>query len=74
MLQELQRVRDHGGIDRALNSAPKGLSSMIQHVLRGFSELLKETPEYADDLNELLTWVVCSPRPLSLTEVESILK
>ncbi|KAJ6116432.1 tetratricopeptide repeat domain protein [Penicillium capsulatum] len=74
MLQELQRVRDHSGIRKALNAAPRGLSRMIEHVLRGFSELLNETPEYADDLNELLAWIVCAPQPLLLSEVEHILK
>lgn len=74
MLQELQRVRDHGGIRRALDAAPRGLSHMIQHVLKGFSELLKETPKDAEDLNELLAWILCVPRPLKLCEVENILK
>lgn len=74
MLQELLRARNIGGIRKTLAGAPKGLAKMIKHVLKGFSESLKNDPEFAEDVNELLAWTVCARRPLKLTEVDNILK
>ncbi|KAJ5584341.1 Tetratricopeptide-like helical [Penicillium hispanicum] len=74
MLQELLRIRSLGGIRKALNIAPKGLSKMIRHVLRGLSENLQHDPEHADDLNELLAWITCAKIPLSLSLVDHVLK
>lgn len=74
MLTEIMKKRSEKNIRQALNSAPSGLSGMIRHVLKSFSESLKDTPEDADDLNELLAWVTCAQRPLTLSQVDNILK
>lgn len=42
--------------------------------LRDFSVSLKGNNQYTDDLNELIAWVVCASRPLSLGEIATILK
>ncbi|KAJ5193454.1 Tetratricopeptide-like helical [Penicillium cf. viridicatum] len=47
---------------------------MISHVLRGFSESFTDNPQYTADLNELLAWTMCTPRPLSLFEIDALLK
>lgn len=74
MLKELLKKKDERSMRTALNEAPNGLSRMIRHVLKGFSESLKETPEYADDLNEMLAWATCAQRPLKLVEMDNLLK
>ncbi|KAL2697827.1 hypothetical protein AAEP93_011731 [Penicillium crustosum] len=74
MLQELSQIRSKGDIQRKLNEAPKGLTKMISDVLRGFSETFTDNPQYADDLNELLAWTMCTLRLLSLFEIDALLK
>ncbi|KAL4963388.1 uncharacterized protein BDV14DRAFT_201803 [Aspergillus stella-maris] len=74
MLKELLKKRDERSIRTALDEAPQSLSQMIRHVLKGVSESLRDSPEYADDLNEMLAWATCSTTPLTLLEMENILK
>ncbi|KAJ5360198.1 Tetratricopeptide-like helical [Penicillium concentricum] len=74
MLQDLSQIRSKGDIQRTLDEAPKGLTKMISHVLKGFSESFTENPQYAADLNELLAWTMCTPTPLSLFEIDALLK
>ncbi|PGH03032.1 hypothetical protein AJ79_07464 [Helicocarpus griseus UAMH5409] len=74
MLKDLLRKRDQGSMRKALDEAPKGLSQMIRHVLKGISESLKNSPQYAEDLNEMLAWATCSTSPLSLDIMENVLK
>ncbi|PGG99277.1 hypothetical protein AJ79_08583 [Helicocarpus griseus UAMH5409] len=45
---------------------------MLRHVLWGFSATLAE--EDAENLNELLAWVTCAQQPLTLRELDSILR
>lgn len=72
MIRELNTKSREPAIRDALKRAPRGLTEMLQHVLEGFSESLPE--EDAADLNELLTWVTCAKRPLSLGELDTILR
>ncbi|KAJ5836404.1 Tetratricopeptide-like helical [Penicillium robsamsonii] len=74
MLQDLSQIRSKGEIQRTLDEAPKGLTKMISHVLGGFSESFTDNPQYAGDLNELLAWTMCTPSPLSLFEIDNLLK
>jgi tetratricopeptide (TPR) repeat protein len=74
MIQELSRIRNKGDIQKKLSEAPKGLSKMIYHVLKGVSESLADNHHFAEDFNEILAWVVCAPRPLNLREIENLLK
>jgi hypothetical protein len=74
MLKELLKKRNEGAIRTALNSAPRGLDKMIRHVLEGFSVSLKDDTDAADELNTLLAWVTCAHRPLTLQELDAVLK
>lgn len=72
VLQELLKKRSESAIRKSLDDVPKGLKAMLRHVLEGFSlSLADEEPE---NLNELLAWTACAPRPLMLGELDTILK
>lgn len=72
VLQELLKKRSESAIRKSLGDIPKGLKAMLRHVLEGFSlSLADEEPE---NLNELLAWTACAPRPLMLGELDAILK
>ncbi|EAW23671.1 uncharacterized protein NFIA_032350 [Aspergillus fischeri NRRL 181] len=70
MLKELVKKRDEGSIRKALDEAPNGLSQMIRHVLKDISESLEDSPQYAEDLNEMLTWATCSRRSSDWPKME----
>jgi hypothetical protein len=74
MLKELLKKRNEGAIRAALNTAPRGLNEMIRHVLEGFSLSLRDNTDAANDLNTLLAWVTCAQRPLTLGELDTLLK
>ncbi|PYH84561.1 tetratricopeptide repeat domain protein [Aspergillus uvarum CBS 121591] len=74
MLKELLKKRDEARMRRALEEAPRGLSEMIRHVLKSYSESLRDAPQYAEDLNEMLAWIVCAHWPLKLQQLESIIQ
>lgn len=57
-------------ISKALDNAPPDVSKMIRHVF----ERLSGDPEEGKDLNEMLVWVTCAQRPLSLGELDTIMK
>jgi hypothetical protein len=72
MLQEIATKTHQNRIREALKSAPKGLKDTIRHVLERFSQDLEQ--DDIDDLNELLTWVTCAQRPLTLGELDDVMK
>ena len=72
MLQEIATKHHQGQIKQALRTAPKGLKDTIRHVLERFSQDLQL--DDIDDLNELLSWVTCAKRPLTLGELDDIMK
>ncbi|OAL71045.1 hypothetical protein A7D00_4707 [Trichophyton violaceum] len=72
MLKELLKKRSESAIREALDSAPRGLDEMLSHVLTSFSLTLVD--DYSDTLNELLAWVTCAQWPLTLRELDTILK
>jgi hypothetical protein len=75
MLKELMnKKRNEGAIRTALETAPRGLNEMIRHVLEGFSSSLKGNTDAAEELNTLLAWVTCAQRPLTLEELDTLLK
>ena len=76
MMRELNGKSRESVIREALIKAPKGLTEMIQHVLEGLSESLsrEDAKEDAEDLNEILAWVTCAKRPLTLGELDAILR
>ena len=65
----MSRLRE---IEACLARVPPGLHEMLQHVL----DVLAETMTEADfnDLKRLITWLTVARRPLTLREVDAILK
>ena len=72
MIKELSTKHRVEQIRQALVKPPKGLSDTIRHVLARFSNTLEE--DDISDLNELLAWVVCAERQLTLGELDTIMK
>ena len=72
MMRELKHKNRQSAIREALYKAPKGLDEMIRHVLERLSETL--TVEDAQDLNELLMWVTRAKQPLTLGNLDSVLR
>jgi tetratricopeptide (TPR) repeat protein len=72
MMRELGKKSRASSIRESLHHAPTGLHDMLRHVLEGFSFSLEE--EDAEDLNLLLTWVTCVVEPLSLEQLDTILR
>jgi tetratricopeptide (TPR) repeat protein len=72
MMRELSKKSRASAIRESLHHVPKGLTPMLRHVLESFSVTLKE--EGPDDLNTMLAWVACAARPLTLGELDTILK
>ena len=71
MIDQICKKSRPSEIKSALDDAPRDLLQMIRHVF----ERLSSNPDIgADDLNEILTWVTCVQRPLSLTELDIILR
>ena len=71
MIRELNHKNRESTIREALEKAPKGLDDMIRHVLERISESL--SLEDAQDLNDLLAWVTCAKKPLTLGHLDVIL-
>lgn len=72
VLQELLKKKSTSAIRKSLNEAPKGLKEMLCHVLESFSlTLIDDEP---DNLNELLAWTACAQQPLSLGELDTVVK
>ncbi|EFR02973.1 NACHT and TPR domain-containing protein [Nannizzia gypsea CBS 118893] len=72
MLKELLKKRSESAIREALDCAPRGLDEMLSHVLTSFSLTLLD--DYPEALNELLAWVTCAQWPLTLRELDTIMK
>lgn len=72
VLQELLKKKSTSAIRKSLNEAPKGLKEMLCHVLESFSLTLID--DESDNLNELLAWTACAQRPLSLGELDTVVK
>lgn len=71
MIDQICRKSHPSEINAALNDAPRDLFHMIRHVF----ERLSRNPDIGeDDLNEILAWVTCVKRPLSLAELDIILR
>ena len=72
MIKEASEMQKTEQIRRTLLSPPKGLPNIIRHVLKRFASTLQK--DLIMDLNELLAWVTCAPRQLTLRELDDIVK
>ena len=71
VFDQIQRKSRPLEITAALNNAPRDLSNMIRHV---FERLSADPDVNKEDLNEMLAWVACAQRPLSLGQMDTVLK
>lgn len=72
MIAELRKKSRESAIREALHKAPTGLNEMLRHVLEGFSATLEEVD--ANDLNNMLACVTLAKRPLTLGELDAMLR
>ncbi|KAM3550904.1 hypothetical protein ARSEF4850_008116 [Beauveria asiatica] len=71
MLAEVNRKRHPRSIQKSLETFPKEIDGMLLRTLESLSETI--SPEEAEDLNEMLRWIVCAEEALSLEQLESVL-
>ena len=71
MIDEMSMKDDFRDVQRALQKAPHELGARILHTLGRFGSTLDA--EKISDLNEMLSWVVCAQRRLTLAEMKEIL-
>lgn len=72
MIAELGKKSRESAIKESLNKAPTGLIKMLRHILESFSATLTE--EDAIDFNNMLAWVALAKRPLTLGELDVMLR
>jgi hypothetical protein len=71
VLAEIKYKKVQSDIMHAIRTAPKGLLEMVGHVL----DRVAQNPDVAKDyFREMLCWIACVKRPLSLGELEAVLK
>ncbi len=71
MLAEVNRKRHPRSIQKALETFPKEIDGMLLRTLESLSEAISQ--EEAEDLNEMLRWMVCAEEALSLEQLEAVL-
>lgn len=57
-------------IKRALTDVPHGMEQMYDHML---ARIRRQSPRYQAIASRILTWAVCSWRPLTIAELEIVL-
>ena len=70
MIDELSLKDDFHEVQIALNKAPYELKDRILHTLKSFGETLDKDKVF--ELNEMLAWVACAQRRLTLAELKEI--
>ncbi|ATY64863.1 NACHT and TPR domain [Cordyceps militaris] len=71
MLAEVNRKRHPRSIQKSLETFPKEIDGMLLRTLESLSEAISQ--EEAEDLNEMLRWIVCAEEALSLEQLEAVL-
>lgn len=71
MLAEVNRKRHPRSIQKSLETFPKEIDGMLLRTLESLSDTISE--EEAEDLNEMLRWIVCAEEALSLEQLEAVL-
>ena len=72
MIGELAHKSRESSVRKVLKELPHGLTDTISHVLETHSATLSD--EDIEDLNEVLCWVSQSHMPLSLGELDAVLR
>ncbi|KAJ3486258.1 hypothetical protein NLG97_g6655 [Lecanicillium saksenae] len=71
MLAEVNRKRHPRSIQKSLQTFPKEIDGMLLRTIESLSETISQ--EEAEDLNEMLRWIVCAEESLSLEQLEAVL-
>ncbi|KAJ6781465.1 hypothetical protein PWT90_02669 [Aphanocladium album] len=71
MLAEVNRKRHPRSIQKSLETFPKEIDGMLLRTIESLSDTISE--EEAEDLNEMLRWIVCAEEALSLEQLEAVL-
>jgi tetratricopeptide (TPR) repeat protein len=71
MMAELNRKRHPRSILKSLETFPKEINGMLLRTIESLSSTI--SPEEAEDLNEMLRWVVCAEEALTLEQLEAAL-
>ncbi|KFX89144.1 hypothetical protein V490_07205 [Pseudogymnoascus sp. VKM F-3557] len=71
VLDQICRKERKSEVQQALQSAPRELDRMIRHI---FERVAADPDVNIEDLNNILSWISCAKRPLTLGEVHVILK
>lgn len=71
MLAEVNRKRHPRSILRSLEAYPKEIDGMLEKTLESLSIAISE--EEAEDLNEMLRWIICAEQALTLEQLEAAL-
>lgn len=72
MLEILEFQTIEEDIRMHLRTAPQGIDDMTTEMLEVYSTILKGRE--AEELNSILTWVSCAARPLTLAELDAVLR
>ncbi|KAG8529667.1 uncharacterized protein KY384_005148 [Bacidia gigantensis] len=72
MIKEISEKRRIDQIRQTLARLPRGLPDTIRHVLKRFADT--STEDTIADLNEILAWVACTKRHLTLGELDTFFK
>lgn len=70
MVKEISMKHSPEQIRQTLAEAPQRLSDTIRHVLERYSLFSDDVPY----LNEMLAWAACAQRPLTLGELDLVVK
>lgn len=71
MLAEVNRKRHPRSILKSLETYPKEINGMLEKTLESLSAAISE--EEAEDLNEMLRWIICAEQALTLEQLEAAL-
>lgn len=71
MLAEVNRKRHPRSILKSLETFPKEIDGMLLKTIESLSATISQ--EEAEDLNEMLRWIVCAEEALSLEQLEAVL-
>jgi tetratricopeptide (TPR) repeat protein len=72
MLEILKHQTTEDDIRSSLDSAPLGTDDRITEILKVYSSILKRRE--AEEFNTILAWLACAARPLTLAEIDAVLR
>ncbi|PHH64287.1 hypothetical protein CDD81_4771 [Ophiocordyceps australis] len=71
MIEEINRKRHRSSILESLASYPKELDAILHKTVSNLCNTISS--DEAKDLNEMLAWIACAEKPLTLEQLESVM-